>query len=754
MSEQFEESLNLSFKIGLWAVILVCLFLFWDQTTEFYLMPKFITLVFLMGLILLFLSLRFLSEGKITYVRTKLDLSLLAILVAALLSTLLSPHKYISLFGQMPKIDTGLISITLYILFYFLTVNLVKKKEEVKTIINILIFSGAALSTLSSLSYFNLKVFPFSFTQSTNFTPSGSIFSTTAILTMLLPFLIIFILKSPNFYVKISYTALLCVFSVGLVLTGSLPIWVGASLALAITLLLYKDQQLSKNLIFLSIPLVLSLTLALLIFIPAASGFKNPFYDQAQSFPREIQLDPATSWQISISAFRDAPLLGTGPGSFLFNFSQYKPLDFNLSPFWNIRFDSAFNQYLQTLSEQGALGFLALVFLTLFFARSAILGMLSKRADLDTALFISGITFFIILLLHSGTLILFIIGVLILGLGQVAGGLTKKETAPAVMVNLSSDDTSRLNILPALFFMAVILSLGISFYQVGKFAMADWHHRKALTSIAQNQGLLAYNELIEAEKLSPQNDLYRINLAQTNFALANSIAQIKGPTEASSGGSLTDEDRKNIGQLLQQAISEGRTATSLSPRNPVNWEVLGSIYRQISGVAQNALSFSLDSYGRAIKLDPLNPLLRLNVGGIYYSIKNYDLAIRFFQDSVNLKPDFTNGLYNLSVALRDKGNLQEAQTVAERVVSLLTPSLPASGKASPDYQLVADYLADLKMRIATKTAQPSLIQAPAGEESAPLQKKTLPKVLNLPAPSQIATPAAVKKPSPTPTPRP
>ena len=122
MSEQFEESLNLSFKIGLWAVILVCLFLFWDQTTEFYLMPKFITLVFLMGLILLFLSLRFLSEGKITYVRTKLDLSLLAILVAALLSTLLSPHKYISLFGQMPKIDTGLISITLYILFYFLQV--------------------------------------------------------------------------------------------------------------------------------------------------------------------------------------------------------------------------------------------------------------------------------------------------------------------------------------------------------------------------------------------------------------------------------------------------------------------------------------------------------------------------------------------------------------------------------------------------------------------------------------------------------
>lgn len=188
---------------------------------------------------------------------------------------------------------------------------------------------------------------------------------------------------------------------------------------------------------------------------------------------------------------------------------------------------------------------------------------------------------------------------------------------------------------------------------------------------------------------------------------------------------------------MQQSINEVRVAVALNPRNVVNWEVMGNIYRQISGVAQNALQFALDSYGRAIQLDPLNPILRLNVGGIYYSIRNYDLAIRFFSDSVNLKPDFANAHYNLSVALRDKGNLEEAQVFAERTVALVDPS-------SPDYKLAADYLSDLKARIATGSAQASQIKAPAAGETGPLQRRQQP-VLNLPEKQDIATPPAVKR---------
>src|SRR5207248_3187360 len=63
----------------------------------------------------------------------------------------------------------------------------------------------------------------------------------------------------------------------------------------------------------------------------------------------------------SASAFRDAPFLGTGPSSYLFNFTSYKPIEFNSYNFWSFTFDSAYNEFLQVLGTLGILGTLALV---------------------------------------------------------------------------------------------------------------------------------------------------------------------------------------------------------------------------------------------------------------------------------------------------------------------------------------------------------------------------------------------------------
>ena len=108
----------------------------------------------------------------------------------------------------------------------------------------------------------------------------------------------------------------------------------------------------------------------------------------------------------------------------------------------------------------------------------------------------------------------------------------------------------------------------------------------------------------KAESLNPVIDLYRVDIAQTNFALANALAIQKGPTKDNPKGTLTDQDRRTIQTLLSQAINEGRIAVALSPLSSRNWVVLASIYRNISGVEQNALAFSLDASGRAIQRDP------------------------------------------------------------------------------------------------------------------------------------------------------
>jgi tetratricopeptide (TPR) repeat protein len=203
---------------------------------------------------------------------------------------------------------------------------------------------------------------------------------------------------------------------------------------------------------------------------------------------------------------------------------------------------------------------------------------------------------------------------------------------------------------------------------------------------------------------------------------------------------LTDQDRQTIQTLISQAVNEGRAAVALSPRSPRNWEVLASIYRNISGVADNALAFSLDAYGRAIQRDPLNPALRLNVGGIYYTAKNYDLAIRFFTDAINLKPDYVNAYYNLAIALRDKGDLQNAQQVAEQAIVLLQDN-----KESNDYKTVTALLEEIKKKAATGASQTSQ-SATVGQTDSALSNDDLEDVTvsNLNNPPSVTPAPAVR----------
>ncbi|MBU1031727.1 O-antigen ligase family protein [Patescibacteria group bacterium] len=723
---------SLIFKAGVVLTVLAAFFLFTNLFTEIYDTPKILILSIFTALMLLFLTLRFAFSGKAVFVRTPLDIPLLLLMAVAVVSTILSPSPYVALLGNQLKIHGSLVSIVIYVLFYFVLVNSFKSIKDIQWIFNLILPAALILAVVSLLSYAGVKILPEPWAQTANFTPTGSPFSTTAVLALLVPVVVMQIFSSSKPLFIILNSLFLLIFGAAIALTGNWATWIGALLGLVLTVFAISPiRQISRirpiSLMGLIGPICLIGLITILSFVPPLGKAKNPLYTLSQNFPREIQLGFVSSWKISASAFRDSPFWGTGPATFAFNFTNYKPLEFNSTKLWNLRFDSAFNEYLQVLSALGGIGVLAFLSLTALFVSAAYksyMSYMSDRSDPEKerlTLAVSGLVFFVMLALHPSTLVLWIVGILIL-----AAYMT-------LTTGNSSTETPRRSTIPGILLILSIASVLFAGYFGGKITLADYHHRLALNAVAQNQGIVAYNELVAAEKLNPWSDLYRTDLAQTNFALANSIAAAKGPSEASPSGSLTDQDKQNIQVLLQQSINEGRIATNLSPRSTVNWEILALLYRQISGVAQNALTFSLDSYGRAIEQDPLNPILRVNVGGVYYAAQNYDMAIRFFTDAVNLKPDYANAYYNLSVALKDKGDLEGAIAAAEN-------TLPLVDSDSADYKTLNDYLADLK-----KTSQ-SEIEPPAAADSSALQEKGLPKVVDVGTPpAKIATPEAIEK---------
>lgn len=428
------------------------------------------------------------------------------------------------------------------------------------------------------------------------------------------------------------------------------------------------------------------------------------------------------SWAIGIEAFKRNPLVGVGPGNYLSAFNRFRPISFNNNNFWDFRFGNASSYPLELLTV-GGLFLLATYLFLLIKALSLWLRSYRQRQEALLPLLI-GLVIVLALpwLLGINLLLLSFSFIFLAALASVAD-----QNQPA---RIPSKNFSRI----ALGIGLVLIIL--SFYFWGGVYAADIAFRNSLTALEKNQGAQVYNAQVRAISLNPYNPNYRRAYSQTNFALANSIA---GQAE------LTDQDRTNISQLIQQAIYEAKVATVLNPTEATNWENLAQIYRNLINFAQGADQWAIAAYRQAIVTDPINPRIRLNLGGLFYGLGNYEAATRQFQNAVDLKPDYANGYYNLSAAYREREMYQEAYLAMQAVLNIL----PAD---SPDYQKAKNELDELAGKLpAPKEATPSEEEkAPVLTEPSPLPSPVIKPPIELPEEAAPEIPEEVEEALPTP----
>lgn len=722
--------------------------LFFNQTTEFFETPKIVFLIVATVILTGLWIGSWIVKGKIVITKTPFDIFLLVFAAIIIASTYFSTARFTSIVGNIPSVHGSAVAWLTYILLYFVTVSHLKTLTRIKTLLTVLYASGAVVGLITFFSFFGLYL-PFSFAQAANFTPTGSSFSTVAFLLLLLPLPLVSLLSTNPYLARPFALGLSIFFSIVIALVGTIPAYIALAIVYVLAVFINKPEQVRKALPVFLAPVITTVVVLFLTYapLPQPLGF---IHEKHNSFPQAIQLSFPISWKVTASTFRDAPFLGTGPATYLFNFTAYKPLEFNQLAYWNFAFDTAYNEFLQVLSTLGIIGFSVLVFFSLLVLRIAWrnLSRPAQETEFDNAptllpaIAISSITAIVLLAIHTTTLVSIVITFFILAMLM----MTQRRIRERVMefslgLRATTADNKQFDLFPVIILIVFLIGAVPLFYQLFTFVAADYYHRQALAQASQS-GTKTYEYLQKAEQLSPRVDLYRVDMAQTNFALANALAVQKGPTEANPEGTLTDQDRQTIQTLLSQAVNEGRAAVTLNPRSSRNWEVLASVYRNISGVAQNALAFSLDTYGQAIQRDPLNPALRLNVGGIYYTAQNYDLAIRFFTDAINLKPDYVNAYFNLAIALRDKGDFANAQSVTEQSLRLLQDN-----PTSPDAQLLNALLEDIKKRAGGTSTTPSQTAPAAQNESALDENVGDVEVSNLNNPPSI-TPVPSVRPNP------
>jgi len=256
--------------------------------------------------------------------------------------------------------------------------------------------------------------------------------------------------------------------------------------------------------------------------------------------------------------------------------------------------------------------------------------------------------------------------------------------------------------------LALTIGLG---YPTARAYQGERAFYQSLKAQEQNDGAAVYNFQLSAISANSQNYRYHQSFAQTNRILADNFLQNLGqePTTGSEPSEEQQQQRNQALFLIQQSIDSAKTATDLAPHRFETWETLASIYRSLIGMTDGAPSWAIAAYQNAIDLNPLDPQLRINLGGLFLGQEDFDEAVYHLRLATQTKPDHANAWYNLAAAYRAGGEDERASVALQRTVA----SLPED---SPDRVRIQEELQTLNEATPSAAPQP---QEPRTPEATP-----------------------------------
>lgn len=687
---------------------------FLTLTSEIFIFPKQLLVSGVASVLLLLFCLRTIIEGKITVKASPFNLPIVLLAVAVLASSLFSRNMFDSLIQAVP--------ILMLLVIFFAIINTVSDKLSYQTV-EFSLLAGSILSSIITVSHFlKFYIFPFEIAQSQYFNTHGSIIQQLIYIVPLLTLSVYYLIRMVR-EARFDYNFAMYAFS-------------SIFLSVGLIVIVYQIITLPQK------PILL----------PLQYGFQISLASISQDSARLAQ----------------SFLLGSGFGNFASVFTRFKPVAFNNEPdIWNLVFSYSSSFFLELVATAGILGMLAFLFLGFRVLRTKLSKMNGLYASLLVVFLLSFVLPFSFI-----TLFLFVV---LLGLYISYLYINKHDQVYDFTLSLiawrqsffnftmPSDENADVKpqiekreskFLPFVFSAFVLFFVSIVVYFSVKLVVAEMKFRDSLSLESLNNGQRTYDlQKAGLSDFSFRSDYFRV-FSQINLALATSIL-----SNLPANSSPSAQTQQTVLSLLQQSINSGRAASTLAPLTFANWVQLSLVYRNLIGVGQNAESFSIASLQQAINLDPYNPNLYIQLGGIYYQLGLYEQAQNNFQIAVNLKGDLANARYNLGHALEAKGDFANALS-QYRLVKQLVLGNPDNEKR------IIDEIEKLESRLGEEQTQTKQqvagAEIPSSEQNEPLEQSlpsvTLPprspQIKISPPPATITPtiePTQIETPTPSPT---
>ncbi len=399
------------------------------------------------------------------------------------------------------------------------------------------------------------------------------------------------------------------------------------------------------------------------------------------------------SWQstftVAEKTITQAPLFGSGPGTFGVQWLKYRDAGLNSTIFWNVDFSSGIGFIPSSFATTGVVGaILWIAFLVLFIGLG--LRMLITRTPQDPQVRYVAILSFIGTVYLFATAFFDLPGTVLLALAFVFAGIftsTMRYATEGQQWGIIFSRSPRIGFVIVFSLTILLLSSVVGAYSlVGRY-VADAQLASAAVSLS-NGNLDAADQAVQnSVSFAPSSIAYQLQSGIANARLASIV-------------SSSTIDKATAQKAYQAALSSGinsaLTATNLNPNDYQGWLALGNLYAQAVPIGvTGAYDSARTAFKKAQDLNPTNPQIPYILAQLDIANKDTKTAQTDLKAAIALKQDYTAAIFLLSQLEVQDGNVKEALNSA-LAAAYFTPNDPnilfqvgVLYAASADYQNAA-----------------------------------------------------------------
>ncbi len=619
--------------------------------------------------------------GELRIRHTPLDIPLLLFWAVTGISCFFSVDKWHSLWGFFGDPSRGFLDITALTLAYFLITSHMNMRRF-KWFMGAMLASGFLIVVWTALTFLGFRFFPDSLLKYIPMSLLGTMRSLTLFVGMLLPIFLSGIVAMFHFSRRRSWLFFL---GVGLLTVGLfsslyiivavyafspwLPILSGVSFFLIYVLA--QMVRLGDRLNWMPMALFV-VVLAFLIVGNQGSIFVSK---KTAIFP-EVALDQASSWNIAKESLKERLMVGSGPATYGYDFSLYKPDSLNVGVQSSFRFYQGGDLFSEIITTTGAIGGFFFLMFFLVFLGVGIVGLSRDRERnkiFSLGIWASAIVFTVAIFRTPIEGPMLIYGFLILFLAIPI--LFEESGQEPESIRLSLKASPKFALALAFIFMVVSAGVAFLFVFVGKALLADLRAGQANRKMAVEASADALAPMARALSLMPYEGRYYAALGQMYMSLVNREAA------KSEGDRDTDFIKTTVEQSAVPLMDE---AMNRMPNDVLVYEVSGQVYENVSllaGSDPDVLARTAAIYHRALDLEPKNPVFYVKLGLIDRVLANRDdkkasrtdllnEAKSYFDTAIEKKPDFIAGYLNRALTEESLGSIDDAVNDLETALSI------------------------------------------------------------------------------------